>query len=511
MSERATLRSPPEPLADASEETLDRRIELHGLTLRQHAARGTIVNSIYHVGVSSLSLLRGFVVAGFLTASDFGVWGILIVGLGTLGWLKQVGISEKYIQQSDPDQELAFQKAFTLELLFNGLMLLVAAAAVPLIAVVYGQPRVLVPGFVLLLAIPAATLQAPVWVYYRQMDFVRQRTLQAVEPLVGFALTLGLAVAGAGYWSLVVGVVVGTWAGAVVALVNSRFRLALRYDHGTLRRYFSFSWPLFVVGLSGVVIAQGSILAGEKKLGLAGAGVIALASSISLYSNRVDAIITETLYPAICAIRDRTDVLFESFVKSNRLALIWAVPFGIGVALFAPDLVRFGLGHRWHAAVGLIQAFGLIAAINHIGFNWDAYFRARADTRPIAIVSVTTALAFLALAIPLLLTDGLHGFAIGMAGMAIVTLAARAFFLTRLFPRFRMFSHMARAIAPTLPAAAVVLAVRLVEPAARTAALAAAELALYLVVTVLATYLAERQLIAEVAGYLRRSPRARPA
>ena len=39
---------------------------------------------------------------------------------------------------------------------------------------------------------------------------------------------------------------------------------------------------------------------------------------------------TNTLYPAICAVRDRKDVLFEAFVKSNRLALMWALPFGFG-------------------------------------------------------------------------------------------------------------------------------------------------------------------------------------
>ena len=37
------------------------------------------------------------------------------MSLGTLVWLKQVGIGDKYIQQDEGDQERAFQKAFTLE------------------------------------------------------------------------------------------------------------------------------------------------------------------------------------------------------------------------------------------------------------------------------------------------------------------------------------------------------------------------------------------------------------
>ena len=41
------------------------------------------------------------------------------------------------------------------------------------------------------------------------------------------------------------------------------------------------------------------------------------------------------MYPAICAVQDRLELLRESFVKSNRLALMWAMPFGVGIALFA--------------------------------------------------------------------------------------------------------------------------------------------------------------------------------
>ena len=36
------------------------------------------------------------------------------------------------------------------------------------------------------------------------------------------------------------------------------------------------------------------------------------------FTDSVDQLITGALYPAICAVRDRTEVLYESLVKSNR-------------------------------------------------------------------------------------------------------------------------------------------------------------------------------------------------
>jgi len=431
--------------------------------LRGRAARGTLVNAAFEIALSSLALVKGFVVAGFLSRSEFGIWGILVVVLVSLLWLKQVGIGDKYVQQREGDQRLAFQKAFTLELAFNAIFFLVLAAALPLVALVYGQPALIAPGLVLSLAVLVVAFQTPSWVWYRSMRYGRQRTIQAVDPVVGFAVTIALAVAGLGYWSLVVGTVVGAAAGAVVAVLASPYPLALRYDRGTLRSYASFSWPLILASASTLVIAQGSLLVGEKVLGLAAVGAITLASSVSDYTNRVDQIVTATLYPAICAVRDRRDTLFESFVKSNRLALMWGMPFGIGLALFAADLVRFGLGPRWEPAVILLQVFGVLAAVNHVGFNWDAYFRAEGRTRPIAVVAVLSMVAFCAVALPLMATDGLDGLAIGMAATAAVSLVARSLYLAAFFDGFRMLGQLGRAVWPVLPAVALVVGVRALE------------------------------------------------
>src|SRR2546423_5307014 len=123
-------------------------------------------------------------------------------------------------------------------------------------------------------------------------------------------------------------------------------------------------------------VAEISVLVGEKPVVLAGAGAIALASTIAIYTDRVDSVVTATLYPAVCAVRDRSELLFESFVKSNRLALMWGVPFGVAVALFASDLVHFGIGERWRPAVVVFQAAGLVSAGGHLRFNLDAFFPA---------------------------------------------------------------------------------------------------------------------------------------
>src|SRR5581483_2613198 len=272
--------------------------------------------------------------AALLTRSQFGVWGVLIVSLGVLARLKVIGIADKYIQQDEPDQQLAFQKAFTLEAMITAAAIVPLTLALPVLAVVYGHWKLIAPGVVLITVLAADALQAPFWLLYRDMRFVRQRTLQAIEPLLAFVTTIVLAIAGAGYWSLAVGVAVGAWGGAITAIVTCPYEIRWRYDPGTLRAYGSFSGPIFLTTASSIVMANATMIATNAHLGLAGAGAVALAGTITAFATRLDDVLGSTLYPAICAIQTRADLLRESFVKANRLALMWAMPFGVSLALF---------------------------------------------------------------------------------------------------------------------------------------------------------------------------------
>jgi len=477
---------------------------------RRAVARGSVINSVFLVAVGALNVLKALVAAAFLTQAEFGVWSILFLGMALLVGLKAAAVSDKYIQQDEDDQELAFQKSFTLELLSASIMIVAALGLGPLLALVYGESQLIAPTMVLSLMLVGQAMQAPIWVFYRRMDFLRQRLLLSVDPVVSFAVTVALAVAGMGYWSLVIGSVVGSFVGGIVALTVSPYQLKLRWDRPTAARYLSFAWPLMIAVGSALLIAHGSMFVGNLAIGLAGSGAIGLAAIFAAYSDRVDSVITQAMYPAICRIADRRETLVEAFQKSNRLALMWAVPFGVALSLFAHDIATRGLGSEWEDAVILLQVFGLTAAVSHIGFNWSAFYRATGDTRPVAVVTVVALVAFSAAPVPLIFAAGLEGFAIGTAIMTVVQLIARWHYVRRLFPGFPIARHMLRAIAPTVPAAAAVLLVRLAEQGDRTGATIAGEIVLYAVVTVVATLAIERRLLREVVGYVRRGGRIEP-
>jgi O-antigen/teichoic acid export membrane protein len=310
----------------------------------------------------------------------------------------------------------------------------------------------------------------------------------------------------------VIGTLAGSVVGAAMAMAYSPYRLRFRYERGALREYATFSWPLFVGSVSTVLMFQVPLTLAARSIGAAAIGAITLASQITQYTKRVDDIVTHALYPAICAVKDKRDLLFESFSKSNRLAILWGFPMGVAAALFAPGVVPLVLGNSWKLAVPLIQVLGLTAAIDQIGFNWTAFARARGDTRVLAVASVAMLVTVLGVGVPMLLALGLPGFAIGIGAGTLVTLAIRMVYLVKLFPASRMVSHVGRAIAPTLPATAAILAERVVLGGSGGSGLRVAlEAGTYVLLVAIATWVMARPLLSEALGYVRRSAARKPA
>lgn len=471
--------------------------------LRQTAARGTVINAAFNVGLQLIGFFRGWIVAGFLTAAEYGVWGLLVISLGTLLWLAQIGIDDKYIQQDHPDQEKAFQLAFTLQSMLAGVFMLILFAGLPLFALAYDNTDIILPGIVLTLAMPTAALQSPLWIHYRKMDFLRQRRLAMWDPLTSLAVTIVAAVAGLGYWSLVLGTFSGAWIGALIAVRSSPYPLRFHYEKGTLREYATFSTPLLVGSASGVLVAQIPVLVVQRDLGTAAVGAITLAGSISLYTTRVDDIVTQTLYPVIARVKDKPHLLFEAFTKSNRLALMWGIPCGVGIALFTPDIVRFIIGEKWEFAIPVLQITAITAGFNQFGFNWSAFYKAYGNTRPIMTTGIIMVIAVCALAVPLTFIDGVRGYAWGMMGATAVLVLVRCWYLSRLFPDFNIFAHAFRAIWPTAPALLAVVGLRQLFDGSRGGGHFVLEVLVFGAVLAAFTLLSERALLREMIGYLR--------
>jgi len=305
-------------------------------------------------------------------------------------------------------------------------------------------------------------------------------------------------------WALVIGPFAGNLAAIVVAWRASPYAFRLRPDRAAARRYLRFSWPVFVTSLVALLVAQGQLAVFGLQDGLVAVGYISLAATLTRYADRADQILATTIYPAIVRVRERGEVLAELFEKANRLTLMWAFPFGAGLALFGADLIVFVLGDDWRGAIVLLGGLAVAVALQQIGYSWFAFYRARGESWPQAVESVAFGASFAALAVPGALIWGSWGFVVGRVGCTLCVLGVRAVYVRRLLPGARMLAMALRAAVPVALASVPVVALRLaLWGGERPLWQALLELVIWLGALAVATRRLERDLLGELRGYLR--------
>jgi O-antigen/teichoic acid export membrane protein len=472
--------------------------------LRARTARGGLVNAVFLSGAELLVLLQGLLATVLLGPDLIGLYGVVTTTAMTIVALRRVGIDEAFVQVDAADEEAEFQRALTVELALGLLGALAVAALAPVLAAAYDDDRLLALTFAVTYLPVAFALQAPQWVFFKRMEYVRLRALQAIVPLGTVAVAVPLLLAGVGVWALIIGPFCGNLAAILAAWHASPYRLRLRPERDAARRYLRFSWPVFVTAAVALVVAQGQIAVFGLDDGLVAAGWITLAATLTRYADRADQILATTIYPAIVRVRERGEVLEELFAKANRLTLMWAFPFGAGLALFGADLIVFVLGDDWRGAIVLLGGLAVAVALQQVGYSWFAFYRARGESWPQAVESAVFGGAFAALAIPGALLGGSWGFVAGRLGCTACLLAVRGAYVRRLLPGVSLWAIAARAALPVALASAPVLALRLaLWGGERTLAQALVELALWLAGLALATRRLEGGLLAELRGYLR--------
>jgi O-antigen/teichoic acid export membrane protein len=464
--------------------------------LRARTVRGALINGAFMGGSEALVVLQGLIVTVLLGPRAIGLYGIVTTTAVTVAALRRVGIDEAFVQQRELDQETEFQRAFTLELIVGAAFSCALLALAPIVSIVYGDGRLLALMAAVAYLPTAFALQAPAWIFFRRMDFVRVRTLQSLVPVVTFCVTVPLAAAGVGVWSLVIGPAVGNTVAIAAAARVSPYKLSLKLDRDARKRYFRFSWPVFVSAAALLIVQQGQVLAFTLHGRLAAAGYITLAATLTRYADRADQIIATTIYPAICVVRDRIDTLREMFASSNRVALMWVLPFCAGFILFAPALQRHVLGAKWQPAVLLLQGLAGAAAIQQLGYNWFSFYRARGDSVRQAVEAAVTTAGFLALAVPGLIVWGVWGFVAGRLATAVLILAVRRRYVRRLLG-VELVAVGARGAVPVAGAALAVLAIRAVT-GERTLVQAVVEMLVFLGLTALLTWATERTLVRQL-------------
>jgi PST family polysaccharide transporter len=221
---------------------------------------------------------------------------------------------------------------------------------------------------VLSLTFPIRGLQIlPRGLLARDLQFRTLAFIDGIESLVVMTTTLVMALAGAGYWSLVGGPIVGTVTSTALCLVWRRHRIALPRDFESLRPALRLGWHLLVSTIAWYAYSNADFTVIGRVLGTSALGAYTLAWTIaSVPVDRVSSLVGRVTPSFFAAVQtDPPSLRRYLSLLTEGLAFV-TLPLCLGLFLTAPDFVSAFLGDRWSGVTVPLQLLALYAALRSV-------------------------------------------------------------------------------------------------------------------------------------------------
>ena len=307
-----------------------------------------------------LVFMTTVVLARYLSPEDFGLMAMAFMVINYLKRLQSFGVDDALIYHQHRSRR-ALDTAFFLNILFGGLLTMLSFYSASAISGFFNAPG-LIPIVQVLSAwfIITNLGSAHDAVLRRDLRFKTAFIPQVCQRFVKGTLSIGLAVAGWGVWSLVWGQMAGVACATLIYWIMGGWLPRFRFDPRILIRILSYgSQTVFLKFLQGVFKNIDYLIIG-RRLGAMDLGFYTIAFRLpDILIGGIQSAVLPVLFPAFSKIQEDTVALGRAFLTAFRFIALVTLPMGAGLMAIAPDFVTVFYTRRWAAAVPVMQALSL--------------------------------------------------------------------------------------------------------------------------------------------------------
>jgi O-antigen/teichoic acid export membrane protein len=359
---------PGEPSAASSLEAAEDRHQEHFRTdhllpnLKGHTISSGAVTMSAQGAKFFLNLVSTMILARLLTPRDFGLVAMVTTVTGFLGVFKDAGLSIATVQR-ERITHAQVSNLFWVNVAVSALSSLIVAAAAPVIARFYHNPRLI--GVTLLLSatfvISGSTVQHQA-LLKRQMRFKALALIEVGSMVVGVFVGVLMAALGYGYWSLVWSSLSMEIAGLLLTWWASRWRPQLPTRRSGIGPLLSFG-AYRTAGDFLTSLARGSDILligrfyGAVSVGLYSRASILLIRPLEQFLSPINAVFV----PALSRLQSQPERYRSTFLRVyEAIALTGFFFAGLLLALARP-LTLVLLGPKWEQAAVIFGGFTVAA------------------------------------------------------------------------------------------------------------------------------------------------------
>lgn len=289
--------------------------------LQRKMARGAAWMVLLNSVERALGFISTMVLARVLDPTDFGV----VAMAGTFIYMAQMlsafGFDVALIQNQRAT-ESHYHTAWTFNLLLGLLILLLMWALAGPIATFFRHPEVFWVVCVLAFGpLIQGCENIGVVAFRKDLHFHKEFAFQLSRKLIGFAVTISLALWLRTYWALVAGMLAAKLAGTITSYLVHEFRPRLSLHHAA--NLLGFSRWLLLNSIVGYLKERTSDFVIGRQLGAADLGVYNISYEVALMpSSELSAPINRALLPGFATIASDSDAIRMAYLKALGLLIV---------------------------------------------------------------------------------------------------------------------------------------------------------------------------------------------
>lgn len=338
------------------------------MSLGQQVVTSLKQTAMFRVVGQIVAWLATIYVVRLLSPDDYGLIAMAMLPVSLLAILSDFGLSASVIRSpeiSEPELRQVMGTIWLASCAACALTILLA----PVLAYIYAEPRltpalrVLSMQFLLcgLAALPEALLR-------RDMRFGAISLIDLFAACTGAASAVALAMSGAGFWTLVLAILIPStirtlslnWLARIsftpafsISLLAAHIRFGRNWAAATIIWTFYFTCDSTIVG---------------AVLGTAIAGLYAVGKQIAILpTEKLMPFFNQIMFRAFASIQNDAERFAGQTARVMRLLTLFSVPVGWGFAAIANELVALLLGAKWVDAGPVVRVISLVIPLWMLG------------------------------------------------------------------------------------------------------------------------------------------------
>lgn len=373
-------------------------------------------------------------ILGHLGATEYGLWALVgsVVGYGALLDFGIASAVTKYVAEYHARGEIARARSLVTTTLYlyaalGGVAVALSLAGAPLFPALFDVPAgerttaawlVLLMGLNIGLSIPCTT---PIAVLRGLQRFDLANLISTAGTLVSAAATVAVLLLGGGVLGMIgVNIVIQLLMQIPTIRMIDRVAPDLRFGRGgasraLLRTVIGYSWSIFVVQVAGRLQSRTDEIVIGVFLPLSAVTPYSLARKLSEAAQMLTDQFMKVLLPLASELHAGNDQarLRSLYLTSTRLTLAIFLPIGATVTLLAGPILSVWVGQEYAPYAYLVVILTLASLIDTSQWPASSILSGMARHRPLAAISIGSALANLAISIALVQRLGIVGVALG--------------------------------------------------------------------------------------------------